>query len=69
MQQGSAPAKDEILTVQEVATYLEVSRSTVWRWCNTGRLPAFRIGREWRIHREALDRLTKPTEIFDVQAE
>ncbi|RLC70499.1 MAG: DNA-binding protein, partial [Chloroflexi bacterium] len=42
---------DEIMTVQEVADYLRISRTTAWRWCNEGRLPAFRIGREWRIKR------------------
>jgi excisionase family DNA binding protein len=40
---------DEILTVQEVADYLKVSRTTVWRWCSTGKLPAFKIGRGWRV--------------------
>ncbi len=46
---------DEIMTVQEVADYLRISRTTAWRWCNEGRLPAFRIGREWRIKRAALE--------------
>lgn len=40
---------DELLTVDEVAAYLRVSRSTVWRWCQAKRVPAFKIGREWRI--------------------
>lgn len=46
---------EEILTVQEVANYLRLSRTTVWRWCNQGKLPAFRLGRSWRIHRTDLD--------------
>jgi excisionase family DNA binding protein len=37
------------LTVGEVAEYLRVSRVTVWRWCKSGKLPAFKIGHEWRI--------------------
>lgn len=45
----------ELLTVRDAASYLKVSRITIWRWCNSGRLPAFKIGREWRIHRGALD--------------
>lgn len=40
---------NDLLTIQEVADYLRVSRSTVWRWCKDGTLPAFRIGRNWRI--------------------
>ncbi|MBI1881213.1 MAG: helix-turn-helix domain-containing protein [Chloroflexi bacterium] len=48
---------DEILTVQEVADYLKVSRSTVWRWCNQGRLRAFKAGHGWRVHRVAVEKL------------
>jgi excisionase family DNA binding protein len=43
---------NEVLTVREVATYLRVTRVTVWRWCQQGVLPASRIGRSWRIRRE-----------------
>ena len=48
---------DDILTVQEVADYLKVSRSTVWRWCNQGRLRAFKAGHGWRIHRATVEKL------------
>jgi excisionase family DNA binding protein len=47
----------EILTVQEVADYLKVSRSTVWRWCNEGRLLAFKAGRGWRVHRLEVEKM------------
>lgn len=45
---------DELLTVNEVADYLRVSRVTAWRWCQQGLIPAFRIGRIWRIPRDEL---------------
>jgi excisionase family DNA binding protein len=48
---------DEILTVQEVAQYLKVSRSTVWRWCNQRKLPAFKIGHHWRVHRSVVEKI------------
>jgi excisionase family DNA binding protein len=47
----------EILTVQEVADYLKVSRSTVWRWCNEGKLLAFKAGRGWRVHRLEVEKM------------
>lgn len=47
---------DDILTVQEVARYLKVSRSTVWRWCNQGKLLAFKAGHGWRVPRGAVER-------------
>jgi excisionase family DNA binding protein len=46
--------ENEVLTVKEVAVYLRVSRVTVWRWCQRGTLPALRVGRNWRIHRDDL---------------
>jgi excisionase family DNA binding protein len=50
---------NELLTVQEVADYLRVSRATAWRWCQEGIIPAFRIGRTWRIPRDELLELKK----------
>jgi excisionase family DNA binding protein len=48
---------DEILTVREVAKYLKLSRTTVWRWCNEGKLHAFKVGRGWRIHRSEVEEI------------
>ncbi len=45
----------EVLTAGEVANYLRISKTTVCRWCNNGKLPAFRIGRGWRIQRGDLE--------------
>jgi excisionase family DNA binding protein len=45
-----------LLTVEEVAASLRVSRSTIWRWCQDGMFPtAFKIGRNWRIPRAELE--------------
>ena len=48
---------DEILTVREVAEYFKLSRTTIWRWCNEGKLQAFKVGRGWRIHRSEVERI------------
>jgi len=50
--------QNELLTVREVATYLRVSRVTAWRWCQRGIIPAFRVGRTWRIRQSDLLSLT-----------
>ncbi|MBE7467664.1 MAG: helix-turn-helix domain-containing protein [Anaerolineales bacterium] len=47
----------EVFTVQEVADYLKVSRSTVWRWCNEGKLVAFKAGRGWRVRQWDLEKM------------
>lgn len=50
---------DEILTVEEVATLFKVAKSTAWRWCREGKLPAFRIGGEYRVRKEDLTKLMR----------
>jgi excisionase family DNA binding protein len=43
------------LTTAEVAAWLKVSVFTVRRWIKQGDLPARKVGRAWRIPREALE--------------
>lgn len=38
-----------MLTAKDVQTILEVDRSTVYRMADTGRLPAIKVGRQWRF--------------------
>jgi excisionase family DNA binding protein len=45
-----------MLTAQELAVYLRVNRSTVYRLLKQGKLPGFRIGSEWRFQLEEVDR-------------
>ena len=47
--------RGELLGVAEVAEYLGVGTVTVYRWCREGRLPCLKVGRSWRIRREALE--------------
>ena len=47
--------KRDLLDAAEVAEYLGVGSVTVYRWCRDGRLPCLKIGKSWRIRREALD--------------
>ncbi len=48
-------------TVQEVANLLKMSRRSVYRMIEAGRLKAARIGREWRISDESLASLLGET--------
>ena len=45
-----------VLTVRDVAGYLDVHPSTVYRLLQRGGLPAFKIGSDWRFNRESIDR-------------
>jgi excisionase family DNA binding protein len=49
-----------LLTVEEAAALLRVSRSTVWRWCKEGTLKsAFKIGHTWRIPADEIEDLIR----------
>jgi len=52
----------EWLTVKEAASYLKVSRSTLFTYCAAGRLPWYRLegGRGRRFKPEDLDALLVP---------
>lgn len=45
----------KVLTVSELADYLRVHRSTIYRLLKKGQLPGFRIGSDWRFNVEAID--------------
>jgi len=39
----------QVMTVKEVADYLHLANSTVYRLIERGKLPAFRVGTGWRF--------------------
>jgi excisionase family DNA binding protein len=46
----------EILTIEEVAAYLRLKPQTIYRWAQEKRIPAAKIGKEWRFRRSVIDR-------------
>ena len=44
-----------VMTVKELAEYLHVSRPTIYRLANAGKIPAFKMGDGWRFNIEAID--------------
>ncbi len=61
MSPSSPPSEkhDEVMTPDEAALFLKVSKKTVLRQARLGELPAGKVGRAWRFRRsELLDFLT-----------
>jgi excisionase family DNA binding protein len=46
---------DTFLTTEEVLDYLHVNLRTVYRLIKAGKIPAVRVGRQWRFNRADLD--------------
>lgn len=48
-----------MLTIQEVADYFHVTRTTVYNWISAGRISVVRIGRVIRIEQSEVDRIKR----------
>jgi len=44
-----------VMTADEVADYLRIPRSSVYKLAQEGRIPCQKAGRRWRFHRKAID--------------
>ena len=55
MERLQYPGPKKVMTVREVATYLSVHPSTIYRLLRQNQIPAFRIGSDWRFNIETID--------------
>ncbi len=46
---------DQIMTVAEVAQYLRLGESTVYRLVQEGEIPGVKVGRSWRFKKGLID--------------
>lgn len=46
--------KDELLTIAEVCSILRIGRCTLLKLIHSGGVPAFKVGRQWRISKSEL---------------
>lgn len=58
---------NKLLTVEEVAKILRTTPNTVYRWLRSGRLPGTKIGKEWRIRSETIDKKFSETKENDLK--
>lgn len=52
---GESPAPSGMMTLGEVAQYLRLHRSTVYRLAREGILPGFKAGNQWRFQKERVN--------------
>jgi len=45
----------DILTLQQLATYLQLPKNVVRQKVQAGEIPAAKIGKEWRVRRSMID--------------
>ena len=48
-----------LLTISEVAEFLQMNSMTVYSWVKDGKIPAFKIGKVWRFRKTEIDKWLK----------
>jgi excisionase family DNA binding protein len=43
------------MTLEEVAAYLKVKPQTIYTWAQEERIPAAKLGKEWRFRKSIID--------------
>jgi len=62
------PVKNDsqIMTVEEVADFLKLSKITIYKLVKKGQLPGFRVGNSWRFRKDKiLDIISKQSAGLD----
>lgn len=53
--------KDEVLTLEELAEYLKLSKSTVYKLVGEDKIPGQKLGKRWRFSKEGIDSWLRET--------
>ncbi|HEX2975809.1 MAG TPA: helix-turn-helix domain-containing protein [Bacteroidales bacterium] len=49
-------ADDKIMTLEEVADYLRLTPQTIYTWAQEKKIPAVKLGKEWRFKKSLIDK-------------
>lgn len=55
-QSGPSPEPPQVMTIDDLATYLQVAKSTLYKLAQEGKVPGQKVGKHWRFHKEVIDR-------------
>ena len=47
--------QENLLTTEQVARYLKVDKFTIYRLVTRKKIPAFRVGNQWRFKKSLID--------------
>lgn len=55
----------DVLTIEELAVYLKIPRSTLYKLVREGKIPSQKIGRHWRFRKAGIDHWLEETRAND----
>ncbi len=47
--------KEDLMTLDDLALYLKVSRRTIYEWLKAGKVPAVKLIGQWRFKKDKID--------------
>jgi excisionase family DNA binding protein len=47
---------NDIMTLEEVADYLRLKPQTIYTWAQEKKIPAAKLGKEWRFRKSLIDK-------------
>ena len=47
---------DQVMTLEELAAYLKIPKSTLYKLVQEGRVPGQKLGKQWRFGKAVIDR-------------
>lgn len=50
-----AEPSGDVLTIDELASYLKIPKSTLYKLVREGSVPCQKVGKHWRFHKDAID--------------
>jgi excisionase family DNA binding protein len=53
---GRAAPPPEVMTISDLAEYLQVSKSSLYKLVQCGRVPGQKVGKHWRFSRASIDK-------------
>ena len=53
--QSRPPPPPEVMTIDDLATYLQVSKSSLYKLAQVGKIPGQKVGKHWRFHKVSID--------------
>jgi excisionase family DNA binding protein len=60
--------REPMMTVGELAAYWRVHTTTIYRLLREGKIPAFRVGSDWRFNRAAIDEYTTKAATIELRS-
>jgi excisionase family DNA binding protein len=53
---GRVAPPPEVMTISDLAEYIQVSKSSLYKLVQNGKVPGQKVGKHWRFSRSASDR-------------